>query len=141
MQGDRALMEWYEKGLAKMPRPIGSNGWSCEAWSGKQGNTQFSVVWARLHGTGGGLPVSVVDDTFAMIARRSSDMKENETPGAAGSGYGVGKAYQGENARLFIRVGTMGSVLYVVSVRGDDSLGINDPYLRAFFDGFEPIAR
>lgn len=140
LQGDRALMEWYEKGLAKLPRPTGANGWSCEAWSGNQGRSQFSVVWARLHGTTG-LPASVVEDTFAMIARRSPDMTEVEAPGAAGAGYGVGKAYRGENARLFIRVGAMGSVLYVVIVRGDGALGTDDPYLRAFFDGFEPIAR
>ena len=76
-----------------------------------------------------------------MIARRSADMKEVETAGAAGSGYGEGKMYEGENSRLFVRVGMMGPVVYILMVRGDATLDTRNQYLWAFFVGFEPVAR
>jgi hypothetical protein len=141
MTSDRVLADWYEKGLGKLPVAGGSGGWSCEAWSRTESNMQFSVVWARRHGGSGGLPPTVAEDTFAMIARRSPDMKAIDSPESAGGGYGQGKVYQGENARVFVRVGSLGSVLYIVSVRGDASLDAGNQHLRAFFDGFEPIAR
>jgi hypothetical protein len=102
---------------------------------------QFSVVWAR---SAGGTAISsppTVEETFSMIARRSADMKEVEAAGAAGSGYGEGKMYEGENSRLFVRVGVAGSAVYILMVRGDVTLDTHNQYLRAFFDGFEPLAR
>ena len=131
LTGDRDLMEWFQKGLRR----------SCEAWSRTESGRQFSVVWAR---PAGGTAISsppTVEETFSMIARRSANMKEVETAGAAGSGYGEGKMYEGGNSRLFVRVGMVGSVVYVLMVRGDATLDTRNQYLRAFFDGFEPVAR
>lgn len=131
LTGDRALMEWFQKGLQR----------SCEAWSRTDKGMQFSVVWARPAGGTGISSPPTVEGTFSMIARRSADMREVETAGAAGGGYGVGKMYEGENSRLFVRAGMMGSVVYILMVRGDTNLNTQNQYLRAFFDGFEPLAR
>jgi len=131
LAGDRDLMEWFQKGLRR----------SCEAWSRTEHGMQFSVVWARSAGGTGINPPPTVEETFSMIGRRSADMKEVETAGAAGSGFGEGKMYEGEKSRLFVRVGMVGSVVYILMVRGDAKLDTHNQYLRAFFDGFEPVAR
>jgi hypothetical protein len=131
LTGDRVLMEWFQKGLR---RP-------CEAWSRTDNGTQFSIVWSRAAGGTAIDSPPTVADTFSMIARRSSDMKEIETAGAAGGGYGEGKVFEGAGSRLFVRVGISGSVVFVLMVRGDTTLDSRNPYLRAFFDGFEPVAR
>lgn len=131
MTGDRDLMEWFQKGLKR----------SCEAWSRSENGMKFSVVWARAPGGTAISTPPTVEEMFSLIERRSADMKEVETAGAAGNGYGTGKLYEGENSRLFVRVGMMGSVVYILLVRGDAKLENRNPHLRAFFDGFEPVAR
>jgi hypothetical protein len=140
MAGDRTIEDWYQKGLAKLPQVPFATGWSCEAWTRLEGSMRFTAVTARQHGVTSMAP-TVVEDAFDMMAQRSPDMKEIETPGVAGGGYGQGKVYQGENARLFVRIGSQGAVLYIVTVGGDGSLDASNQHLRAFFDGFEPLAR
>lgn len=143
VHNDQPLAAWYEKGFSGFPKGFDTSGaWSCKADSRTDNGTQFSTVRVQLARGGADAAVSdVIGDTFAMIARRSPDMKEMDSPGPTGGGYGQGKAYQGESARLFVRIGTTSSSMYIVIVRGDNNLDAANPYLRAFFDGFAPIAR
>ena len=128
---DAALEQWFTDGFNRFV----SGRWGCSARSRKQDGTTYAVVIARIPEP---RPKSleVVDDTFAMIARRSPDMKEID---GAGAGYGQGKLYQGENDRLFVRIGMTQTRVYVVTVRGAKDLDANEPGLRAFFDGFTPL--
>jgi hypothetical protein len=132
---DAALQDWFQKGFDRFPTPYNAGRWGCSARSRTENGTKYAVVIIRLPEPRSMLG-AVVDDTFAMIARRSPDMKEID---GAGPGYGQGKLYQGENDRLFVRIGMTQTRLYVLSVRGPKDLDVNEPHLRAFFDGFTPL--
>ncbi len=134
MPHDKALTEWYNRGFSHFPRSFTAGAWTGMASSFKEANRQYSVTMIRLPERD--VPASLIEDTFAMILRRSPDMKEIE---AAGAGWGQGKAYEGEGARLFVRAGSGRQWLYILSVRGEATLAADDPKLRAFFDGFVPL--
>jgi hypothetical protein len=132
---DQALGEWFQKGFAGFPTPYGAGGWGCTARSRTENGTRYAVVIVRLPEPRSMLG-PVTDNTFAMIARRSPDMKETE---GAGAGYGQGNVYQGENDRLFVRIGLTQTRMYILSIRGPRDLDATEPHLRAFFDGFTPL--
>jgi len=129
---DAALEQWFTEGFNRF---VSGRWGNCSARSRTQDGIKYAVVLARLPEPRTNLG-AVADDTFAMIARRSPDMKEVE---GAGAGYGQGKLYQGENDRLFVRIGQTHAWLYVVTARGPKDLDATDPRLRAFFDGFTPL--